>query len=68
MTLHKVKRPMPFAADAMTIGFAAFTGTLRKRSAQKPPAGGELGNAGTETAFGSGEFGAMKMAIHVLYS
>jgi hypothetical protein len=27
-----------------------------------------LGNARTETTFGSGEFGAIEMAVHVLYA
>src|SRR5450759_2556677 len=66
MTLHQVHRLMQLAVGAMAVGFAALAGTFGKRAAKKPLAGGQLGNAGTEVAFGSREFGAVKGLGHVL--
>src|ERR1039457_850053 len=66
-TLHQIHRPMGLAAGAMTVGFAALARAIRERTAEKPLAGGELGNAGAETALRSGEFGADERLGHVLY-
>jgi len=66
-TLHQVQRPMGFAVDAMTVGFAALAGAIGQRTAKKPLAGGELGDAGAETTLGGGEFGAVEGLSHVLY-
>jgi hypothetical protein len=51
----------------MTVGFAALAGTVGERASKNPLAGGELGNAGTEVAFGRREFGADQGFGHVLY-
>jgi hypothetical protein len=51
----------------MAVGFAALAGALRERPAQKPLAGGDLRNAGTESTLGGGEFGAAEAGSHVLY-
>src|ERR1035441_8034943 len=66
-TLHQVHRPMLLAVGAMTVGFAALARAIGQRTAEKPLAGGKLGNAGAETALGSGEFGAVEGLSHVLY-
>src|SRR5258705_11148407 len=67
MALHQIHRPMPFAAGTTAIGFAALAGAFRERAAQEPFAGGEVGDAGTETALGNGEFCAAERSSHVLY-
>ena len=67
MALDQVQRPVPFAFGAMAVGFAALARTLRQRAAKKPLTRGQLGNPGTEAAFGGGEFGAARGVGHVLY-
>src|SRR5664279_3305423 len=67
MTLHQVHRLVQLAIGAMAVGFAALAGALGKSATKKPLAGGQLGNAGTEVAFGSREFGADEGLGHVLY-
>ena len=67
MALYEIERLVSFAVDAMAIRFAALAGTLRKGTAQEPFAGSQLRDVGTETAFGSGEFGAAERGGHVLY-
>src|SRR5450759_926354 len=66
MTLHQVHRLVQLALGAMTVGFAALAGTFRKSTPKKPLARGQLGNAGTEVAFGGREFGADEGLGHVL--
>ena len=66
-TLHQVHRPMGRAVGAVTVGFAALAGAIGQRTAKKPLAGGELGDAGAETTLDSGEFGAVEGLSHVLY-
>jgi hypothetical protein len=51
----------------MAIGFAALAETLGKRPAQKPFAGNDLSDAGTEIALGRREFGATERGVHILY-
>src|ERR1039458_9967943 len=67
MTLHQVHRLVQLALGATAVGFAALAGTFRKRAPKKPLAGGRLGNAGPEVAFGGREFGADERLGHVLY-
>src|SRR5216683_5195890 len=67
MALHQIHRLVQLAVGAMTVGFAAFAGTFGERATKKPLAGGQLGNAGTEVAFGSREFGADERLGHILY-
>ena len=69
MTLHQVDGLVQLAVGAMAVavGLAALAGTLGEGTAKKPLAGGELGNAGAETAFGSREFGAVEGLGHILY-
>jgi Na+/glutamate symporter len=55
------------AVGAMAVGLAALAGTLGEGAAKQPLAGGQLGNAGTEAAFGSREFGAVEGLGHILY-
>src|SRR5438552_2951763 len=67
MALHQVHRLVQLAVGAMAVGFAALAGTLGKSATKKPLAGGQLGNAGTEVAFGSRGFGADEGLGHILY-
>src|ERR1019366_6989323 len=67
MTLHQVHRLVQLALDATAVGFAALAGTFRKSAPKKPLAGGQLGNAGPEVAFGGREFGADEGFGHILY-
>src|ERR1035437_7839216 len=67
MTLHQVHRLVQLALGAMAVGFAALAGTFRKSAPKEPLAGGQLGNAGAEVAFGGREFGADEGLGHVLY-
>ena len=67
MTLHQVQGLVGFPLGAMAIRFAALAGAWGERAAKKPLSGGQLGNAGAEAAFGSGEFGTVKGVGHVLY-
>src|ERR1039457_4126215 len=67
MTLHQVHRLVQLALGATAVGFAALAGTLRKSAPKKPLAGGQLGNAGPEVAFGGREFGADEGFGHILY-
>src|ERR1035441_3257423 len=67
MTLHQVHRLVQLALGATAVGFAALAGTFRKSAPKKPLAGGRLGNAGPEVAFGGREFGADERLGHVLY-
>src|ERR1035441_9944877 len=69
MTLHQVDGLVQLAVGAMAVavGLAALAGTLGEGAAKQPLAGGQLGNAGTEAAFGSGEFGAVEWLGHKLY-
>src|ERR1039458_2074960 len=69
MTLHQVDGLVQLAVGAMAVavGLAALAGTLGESAAKQPLAGGQLGNAGTEAAFGSGEFGAVEWLGHNLY-
>src|SRR5712691_9808384 len=67
MTLHQVHGLVLLAVGAMAVGFAALAGTFGERAAKKPLPGGQLGNAGTEAAFGSREFDAVEGLGHVLY-
>src|ERR1700733_13275146 len=64
---HQIQGAMPFASDAMTIRLAALARALGERAAQDAFAGGQLGDARTETALGSGKCGATEVAVHVLY-
>ena len=68
LALHQIQGGVAFACGAMAIRLAALARALRKRAAQKPFAGGELGDARTKTALSSGEFGATEVAVHVLYT
>src|ERR1035437_4054145 len=67
MTLHQVHRLVQLALGAMAVGFAALAGTFRKSAPKKPLAGGRLGNAEPEVAFGGREFGADEWLGHILY-
>src|ERR1039458_5024612 len=67
MTLHQVHRLVQLALGATAVGFAALAGTFRKIATKKPLAGGQLGNAGPEVAFGGREFGADEGLGHILY-
>src|ERR1035437_6671103 len=67
MTLHQVHRLVQLALGATAVGFAALAGTFRKSAPKKPLAGGQLGNAGPEVAFGGREFGADEGFGHILY-
>src|ERR1035437_1589015 len=67
MTLHQVHRLVQLALGAMAVGYAALAGTFRKSAPKEPLAGGQLGNAGAEVAFGGREFGAEEGLGHVLY-
>src|ERR1039458_10145211 len=67
MTLHQVHRLVQLALGATAVGFAALAGTFRKSAPKKPLAGGQLGNAGPEVAFGGREFGADEVFGHILY-
>src|ERR1035441_6763315 len=67
MTLHQVHRLVQLALGATAVGFAALAGTFRKSAPKKPLAGGQLGNAGPEVAFGGREFGADERLGHILY-
>src|SRR5271168_4477080 len=67
MALHEIQRLVPFTRCAMTIRFATLAGALRERATKETFAGGESGDAGTETALGGGEFGATDGAVHILY-
>ena len=67
MTLHQVHRLVQLALGATAVGFAALAGTIGKSAPKEPLAGGELGNAGPEVAFGGREFGANEGLSHVLY-
>jgi len=69
MTLHQIDGLVQLAVGAMAVavGLAALAGTLGEGAAKQPLAGGQLGNAGTEAAFGSGEFGAVEGLGHILY-
>src|ERR1035437_1223921 len=67
MTLHQVHRLVQLALGATAVGFAALAGTFRKSAPKKPLAGGRLGNAGPEVAFGGREFGADERLGHILY-
>jgi hypothetical protein len=51
----------------LAVGLAALAGTLGEVAAKQPLAGGQLGNAGTESAFGSREFGAVEGRDHILH-
>ena len=68
MALHKIQRRVPLAAGAMAVGLAALAGTLRQRPPQKPFAGGDLRDTGTEVALGSGKFGAAETRRQCLVS
>src|SRR5271169_454598 len=67
MAIHQIDRSVPLAFGAMAIGLTALAGTVGERAAQKPSAGGKLGDSGTQTALRSGEFCASERASHVLY-
>src|ERR1039457_821021 len=67
MTLHQVHRLVQLALGATAVGFAALAGTFRKIATKKPLAGGQLGNAGPEVAFGGREVGADEGLGHILY-
>src|ERR1019366_8209839 len=67
MTLHQVHRLVQLALGATAVGFAALAGTFRKSAPKKPLAGGQLGNAGPEVAFGGREYGADEGFDHILY-
>src|SRR5450759_4279923 len=67
MTLHQVHRLVQLALGAMAVGFAALAGTIGESATKKPLAGGQLGNAGTEVAFGRRKFGADEGLNHILY-
>src|ERR1035441_5366599 len=51
----------------MAVGFAALAGAFGESAPKKPLAGGQLGNAGPEVAFGGREFGADEGLGHILY-
>ena len=67
VAVHQIHRPVPFAVGAMAIWFTALAGAVGQRAAKKPRGGGELGDAGTQTALGSGKFGASEKGGHILY-
>jgi hypothetical protein len=67
MTLYQVHRLVQLALGAMAVGFAALAGAFGKSATKEPLARGQLGNAGTELAFGGREFGADEGLGHVLY-
>src|SRR5260370_33411126 len=67
MTVHQVHGLVVLAVGAMAVGFAALAGTFGERAAKKPLPGGQLGNAGTEAAFGSREIDAVEGLGHFLY-
>src|SRR5580658_6707389 len=68
LALHQIQGGVSFACGATAIRLAALARALGKRAAQKPFAGGELGDARTETALGGGEFSATEGTVHVLYA
>jgi hypothetical protein len=67
VALNQVQGLVQFAFGAVAIGFAAPAGAFRQGAAKKPLAGGQLGDAGAEAAFGGGEFGAVQGVGHDLY-
>jgi hypothetical protein len=67
LTLNQVEGVVGFSLGAMAIWFAALAQACGQSAAQKPMAGGQLGNAGAEVALGGGESGADEGVGHILY-
>ena len=68
VALHQVQGLMKLAFGATAIRFAALASAFRQSAAEKPPAGGQLGGAGTKAALGGGEYGAVWSVRHTLYT